>query len=1007
MKLENRLLTLLILETLLIFLLSSLSVFAQGTTLINSDINDEIDNTFILDADDTGGDVKLQFGGTLDKYLLWDTVNSQFTFSSDVSLDGNEIKDFKVENAAASPLCDATYSGRMYHNTVDTKTYVCDGTSWVDITAIYTTATKVVTVGSVNSDYADIAGAAGYLNTLSGGIMLLAAETHQITNPVNLQNVTVIGKDDSNTIIQISGAGKIISFDTAFKNLKFDVNSINDSMAIDTAAGSNSLSFEWVDFDVQDSGDSLIDSTAGSPPIVTMKFIKCDESGGSGKILKNKLPGNIHGSSTIFVDSRSADTSLQMSDWDVNLVAGGNVYTTGVIYSIPANSIIVSPDMNLRGAIASLEATGSGGLITLLPGVHDIGKTLTITGDSIQIMGYGDASIIRASGFPPSTDEIAAIQVGAADGSNPANDVVLRDFKVEVGSEIHGIRVAGGNDNQLYNVTVQKTSGASGTGANAKVGIQFLDGSSADLVRPVIKNCRVFGNGAGNYFTDGIHVSSDNRITGVWGYGNNVLNALVEGNNVDFVGETAYVFVGADSSSLFNNRASRMGVTASAFGIYMGNITNVMMSDNVFVDSMSGGTVAIGVDAIAVTGGSGTYDSVFSSNVINGTASGGTGFVDGFQVGASGNGAYRTLFENNLVLGATTSSKHAFTVLGDVDDSTFTSNTITGWDYGVTLSASTQNRNNIQENVFVKVTQPVQDLGTDTKVDVSAHRASGNPTATDDTDSGFYIGAVWINTSTDESWILVDDTAGAAVWNKIVDDTTNIGGTDANNFVLDQDGTGGDVTLQFGTTLTRLLGWDDSEGVLSTFNNQFAFRNQQSSNPPVACTSAVSGRQWMDSDTGILYICDTSNGRNKWLSTYEAVMFGDEGGSCNAGQDPGSNTSCNVDWGNGLGPDTNTDLGFYVPYPITITGYGFSEDNDACTSGSFDLEVWSTGSNINDNDYTLEATVASGLTGQAHNSNSLNIDLAGNEYILWGIDNNCGQAIDDWNMILYYRARHD
>lgn len=996
-----------ILIVLLVSLNGYLPVFAQGTTIINSNISDEIDNTFVLDADDIGGDVKLQFGGTIDKYMLWDTTNSWFSFNADINLGGNEIKDFKVENLASAPTCNATYSGRMYHNTANTKTYVCNGTNWTDITAINSTSTKVVTVGSSGSDYSDIASASAYLNTLSGGIMLLSAETHQITTQVNLKNIILIGKGEPSTTIQVSGSGQIDAFDTTFNSLKFDINSITDSMAIDVSSGSSSLLFEWVDFDIQDSGDSLIDSNAGSPPVVTMKFVKCDESGGNGEILKDKLPENIHGTSTIFIDVTSSDNPLQMSDWDVSLMVGGRVYTSGTVYSIPANSIVISPDMNLRGAIASLESTGSGGLITLLPGVHNIGKTLTITGDSIQIMGYGDSSIIRASGFPVSTDEVAAIQVGAPDGTNPANDVVLRDFKVEVASEIHGIRVAGGDDDQLYNITVQKTSGASGTGANAKVGIQFLDGSSTDLVRPVIKNCRVFGNGTGNYFTDGIHVSSDNRITGVWGYGSNVLNALVEGNNVDFVGETAYVFVGADSSSLFNNRASRMGVSGSAFGIYMGNITNVTMNNNVFVDSISSGTVAIGIDAVAVTGGSGTYDSVFSSNIINGTASGGTGFVDGFQVGASGNGVYRTLFENNSVLGATTSSKHAFTVLGDVDDSTFTSNSITGWDYGVTLSASTQDRNNIQENVFVKVTQPIQDLGTDTKVDVSAHRASGNPTATDDTDSGFYIGAVWINTSTDESWICVDDTAGAAVWNKIVDDTTNIGGTDANNFVLDQDGTGGDVTLQFGTTLTRLLGWDSSEGVLSTFNNQFVFRNQQSSNPPVACSSAVSGRQWMDSDTGILYICDTSNGRNKWLSTYEAVMFGDESGSCGSGNDLSNDADCNVDWGNGLGPDTNTDLGFYIPYPITITGYGFSEDNDACTSGSFDLEVWSTGSNSNDNNYTLESTVASGLTGQAHNSNTLNINLAGNEYILWGIDNNCGQAIDDWNMILYYRARHD
>ena len=162
----------------------------------------------------------------------------------------------------------------------------------------------------------------------------------------------------------------------------------------------------------------------------------------------------------------------------------------------------------------------------------------------------------------------------------------------------------------------------------------------------------------------------------------------------------------------------------------------------------------------------------------------------------------------------------------------------------------------------------------------------------------------------------------------------------------------------------------------------------------------------MDADTGIVYVCDTSNGRNEWLSQQDIVIFGEDSGGCGSGANPNSDSDCNVDWGNGLGPDNGTDLGFYIPYPITITGYGFSEDNDACTSGSFDLEVWSTGSAANDNAYSLESNIATGLTGQAHNSNSLDVDVNGNQYILWGIDNNCGQSIDDWNLVIYYRYRH-
>jgi hypothetical protein len=186
-----------------------------------------------------------------------------------------------------------------------------------------------------------------------------------------------------------------------------------------------------------------------------------------------------------------------------------------------------------------------------------------------------------------------------------------------------------------------------------------------------------------------------------------------------------------------------------------------------------------------------------------------------------------------------------------------------------------------------------------------------------------------------------------------------------------------------------------------------ALINDRSSAIPVACTSANAGRQWQDSDTGLLFICDTSNGRNKWLSVSEMALFGEDTGSCNAGQDVNSNAACNVNWGGSLGPDTGTDLGLYLPYDITITGYGFSADNDACTTGSFDVEVWDSAGAADDNTYALGATVAAGLSGEAHNSSTLNIDLAGNQYIIWGLDNNCGQNIDDYNVILYYRYRHN
>ena len=72
------------------------------------------------------------------------------------------------------------------------------------------------------------------------------------------------------------------------------------------------------------------------------------------------------------------------------------------------------------------------------------------------------------------------------------------------------------------------------------------------------------------------------------------------------------------------------------------------------------------------------------------------------------------------------------------------------------------------------------------------------PTATDDEDSGYIIGQVWVDTATDQPYILVDSTAGAAVWQNIaapalaLDDLTDV------NATAPDDG--------------DLLSWDDGSG---------------------------------------------------------------------------------------------------------------------------------------------------------------------------------------------------
>jgi len=183
--------------------------------------------------------------------------------------------------------------------------------------------------------------------------------------------------------------------------------------------------------------------------------------------------------------------------------------------------------------------------------------------------------------------------------------------------------------------------------------------------------------------------------------------------------------------------------------------------------------------------------------------------------------------------------------------------------------------------------------------------------------------------------------------------------------------------------------------------------------PTATCEFATYGRTFVDTDTGVSYVCDPS--RDKWLSLETMSLIGEEAGACGNGNNFDDDIDCHVDFGDDVGGgqgagDANPNLGVYIPYNMTLISYGFSMDDDECSSGSFDVEMWSTGSNTDDDTFVFEDNIATGLTGQAHNDNNLDVDIDGNQYVLWGIDNNCGGGgsdIDDYNIIIYFKWRHD
>lgn len=144
-------------QILIIITSGALTAYAQGVLLINTDI-EELDNVFILDADDTGGDIKLQFGATLDKYLQWDSASEYFSFNDDIDLQGNEIKNVRLDNLALAPTCDGTVIGRIYHNTADSNSYICNGTSWEQIDVVAGSAITGIDSNTFTIDQDDTGG---------------------------------------------------------------------------------------------------------------------------------------------------------------------------------------------------------------------------------------------------------------------------------------------------------------------------------------------------------------------------------------------------------------------------------------------------------------------------------------------------------------------------------------------------------------------------------------------------------------------------------------------------------------------------------------------------------------------------------------------------------------------------------------------------------------------------------------------------------------------------------
>jgi hypothetical protein len=87
----------------------------------------------VIHGDDSTDDISLYFGDSLTHFLKWDADKSIFVFSDNVDFGGNQALNMRIENLNTAPNCEKNESGRLYYNSNDKESYVCNGDKWKQI----------------------------------------------------------------------------------------------------------------------------------------------------------------------------------------------------------------------------------------------------------------------------------------------------------------------------------------------------------------------------------------------------------------------------------------------------------------------------------------------------------------------------------------------------------------------------------------------------------------------------------------------------------------------------------------------------------------------------------------------------------------------------------------------------------------------------------------------------------------------------------------------------------
>jgi hypothetical protein len=638
--------------------------------------------------------------------------------------------------------------------------------------------------------------AAAYCNTLSGCEIWIDPGTYTVSGatPVDLENIKLIGADGNGiTQINLTGTGKFLVKDTSFSELNINIGAISGASGLDVkynAASASSVLFSKVNFSTT-SGKYVLGSTAGTAPTTIVNFMTCAEAAADpGAFINAKVSAGLNtGTSSIYVINLLTKDPLKISDWPVTIVGGSNVVTTGTITSVPDRTIYVSQEMDINNAIQSLVTSGGGGVVKLLVGTHTITAPIMVNSNNIAIVGEGPGTIINvpSAGWTGGTGAtVAALQVGAAAGTAPVNNVIIRDLIVQVQPDIHGIKINGGSENKVIDTIVKST----GTKNSTHTAIVFTDSTAPSAAagvrmtasRNIINRddsatttCDTTLYPSNHCWVDGVHFDGDAALVGqLFGYGNGLQDSIISENIVNEVKQTCYAFSNVKASGIFSNRARNIGYNTGAgapFGLFVNNANDVSVINNTV--ETNNYTSTIGIEAY-----SNVQNTTFIGNTVN--SGGGSNYAIAIDFRASATASNQNLVISNEFIGATT---------------------------GIYIAAGNTS-NIINTNKYLNVTTHVTDLGLYTKIESLHHQATSNPTVNDDITRDYRTGTIWINTATNATFISTNSSAGAAVWvaNSGTFHTQNTDtGTNSTNFTLNNGNTNTNTTLTFGGTVPQTL----------------------------------------------------------------------------------------------------------------------------------------------------------------------------------------------------------